>query len=194
MKPNFFRELWVSLMLMIGLMGCGPMATNTEDQPMAESTETVRQFLERSEQESLVLGRETGAANWVRATYLTPDTAVIAAKAGERGLAFQNELFERAMGFRDQPMDAESARIIELILRGSFMPAPNDEALRAELSQVSTALEGLYGAGEYCDPDTGICRSLPELENVLATSRDYDEQLQAWIGWRTVSVLSLIHI
>ena len=188
MKPNFFRELWVSLMLMIGLMGCGPMATNTEDQPMAESTETVRQFLERSEQESLVLGRETGAANWVRATYLTPDTAVIAAKAGERGLAFQNELFERAMGFRDQPMDAESARIIELILRGSFMPAPNDEALRAELSQVSTALEGLYGAGEYCDPDTGICRSLPELENVLATSRDYDEQLQAWIGWRTVSV------
>ena len=30
-------------------------------------------------------------------------------------------------------------------------------------------------------------RACPELENVLAASRNYDEQLEAWLGWRTVS-------
>ena len=110
----------------------------------------------------------------------------MAAKAGERQLAFLSKIVEQAKRYKDTSMDAQTARGIELILRGSAMPAPDDEDLRAELSQIATDLEGMYGAGKYCDVD-GKCSSLPELENVLSASRDYDEQLQAWLGWRTVS-------
>ena len=145
------------------------------------------EFLRNVEAESLELNKEVGAAYWVRSTHITPDTGILAAKAGERQLAFQSRVIEQARDYKGLPMDAESARAIELILRGSALPAPDDAAKRAELSQLATDLEGMYGAGEYCDADSGVCSTLPELENILAKSRDYSEQLNAWTGWRTVS-------
>jgi peptidyl-dipeptidase A len=67
------------------------------------------------------------------------------------------------------------------------MPAPNDPALRAELAQLATDMEGLYGAGKACDDNGDNCKTLPELENKLAASRDNDEQLEACRAWREVS-------
>src|SRR5690606_30229440 len=50
-------------------------------------------------------------------------------------------------------------------------------------------MEAAYGAGKYCkdpdDPET--CRNEDQLTNLLATSRDYDEQLDAWVGWHSIS-------
>ena len=169
------------MVLLLGSVGC-EFDVNVE----VDSEESAAEFLIRVEQEMLELDKETGAAYWVRATHITPDTGLLAAKAGERQLAFLSKIVEQAKRYKDTSMDAQTARGIELILRGSAMPAPDDEDLRAELSQIATDLEGMYGAGKYCDVD-GKCSSLPELENVLSASRDYDEQLQAWLGWRTVS-------
>jgi peptidyl-dipeptidase A len=174
-------KMVAGMVLLLGSVGC-EFDVNVK----VDSEESAAEFLTRVEQEMLELDKETGAAYWVRATHITADTGLLAAKAGERQLAFLSKIVEQAKRYKDTSMDAESARGIELILRGSAMPAPDDEELRAELSQIATDLEGLYGAGKYCDVD-GKCSSLPELENVLSASRDYDEQLQAWLGWRTVS-------
>ena len=174
-------KMVAGMVLLLGSVGC-EFDVNVE----VDSEESAAEFLIRVEQEMLELDKETGAAYWVRATHITPDTGLLAAKAGERQLAFLSKIVEQAKRYKDTSMDAESARGIELILRGSAMPAPDDADLRAELSQIATDLEGMYGAGKYCDVD-GKCSSLPELENVLLASRDYDEQLQAWLGWRTVS-------
>ena len=46
---------------------------------------------------------------------------------------------------------------------------------------------GIYGSGQYCPNGPDSCKSLGELVNVLAQVRDYDAQLDAWLGWRTVS-------
>ena len=135
----------------------------------------------------LALNKEVGLAFWLRATYITPDTGELAARASERSLAFDSALIAQAKALKGVPTDPESARAIELILRGSSMPAPNDPALRAELAQLATDLEGLYGAGKACDDNGDNCKTLPELENILAASRDYDEQLEAWQAWRGVS-------
>jgi len=152
----------------------------------AAKKETAKEFVARIQAEGLELNKEVAAAYWVRSTYITPDTAVLAAKAGERSLAFESSVVEQAKKFKGKKMDTETARAIELMLRGSSAPAPNDPKLQAELAQVLTDMEGQYGSGKYCDK-AGECRELQELEAVLRDSRDYDELLDVWQGWRTVS-------
>ncbi len=152
----------------------------------AEKQETAKEFVARIQEEGRKLAKEVEAAYWVRNTYITPDTAVLAAKAGERSLAFESSVVEQAKRFKGTKMDAETARAIELMLRGSSAPAPNDPKLQAELAQVLTDMEGQYGSGKYCN-ENGECRELQELEAVLAESRDYQELLDVWQGWRSVS-------
>lgn len=152
----------------------------------AEKKETAKEFVERIQQESLQLAKELEAAYWVRSNFLTKDTAVLAAKAGERGLAFDASMVEQAKHYKNAKTDPVTARAIELMLRGSAAPAPTDPKLQAELAQVLTDMEGQYGSGKYCN-EAGECRELQELEAVLAKSHDYDELLDVWQGWRTVS-------
>lgn len=155
----------------------------------AGEKETAKEFVERIEKESLQLNEEVGAAYWVRQNFITKDTAVLAAKAGERALEFESKMVEQAKQYKGTKMDAETARAIELMLRGSSAPAPDDAEKRAELSRILTEMEGAYGSGEYCTEVDGkqTCRQLQELEAVLAESRDYDELADVWQGWRTVS-------
>ena len=161
------------------LLGCG----QAPDQAPRESA---ADFVARMEVEGRELAREARAAYWVRNTYITDDTAILAAAAGERGLAFESAMVKQAKQYLGTEMDQQTARGIELMLRGSSAPAPDDPELQAELSAILTNMEGQYGAGKYCNAE-GVCRELQELEAVLAESRDYDELLDIWQGWRQVS-------
>ena len=152
----------------------------------AEQRETAKEFVDRIQKESIELSKEVGAAYWVRSTYINQDTAILAAKAGEKSLAFEASVVEQAKKYKDAKTDPVTARAIELMLRGSAAPAPTDPKLQSELAQVLTDMEGQYGAGKYCN-EAGECRELQELEAVLAKSRDYDELVDVWQGWRTVS-------
>ncbi|XXK43908.1 M2 family metallopeptidase [Porticoccaceae bacterium nBUS_17] len=167
------------------VIGCGQNNDHGNLRDL-QPTETAKQFVSRIEEEGGQLNKEVSAAYWVRSTYITPDTAILAAKAGERALTFESNMVKQAQQFRSAEMDTDTARAIELMLRGSSAPAPNDPALRAELSAILTDMEGQYGAGKYCNA-AGECRELQELESVLAKSRDYDELLDVWSGWRQVS-------
>ena len=165
----------ICLVAILSLNGCA-------DGPV----ESAEEFVARIDKEGIELSKELNAAFWVRNTYITPDTAVLASKAGERSLEFESNMVKQATRYRGTEMDSVTARAIELILRGSSAPAPNDVAMRAELSQILTDMEGQYGAGKYCNSE-GKCRELQELEGILAESRDYDELLDVWQGWRQVS-------
>lgn len=169
----------IKLLLMAAslfMVGCGE----------ATRTESAAAFVARMEVEGNELSEEASAAYWVRSTYITSDTAILAAKAGERGLAFESAMVKQAKQYLGTDMDPDTTRAIELMLRGSSAPAPDDAALRAELSAILTDMEGQYGAGKYCNAE-GVCEELQELEAILAESRDYDELLEVWKGWREVS-------
>jgi peptidyl-dipeptidase A len=45
-----------------------------------------------------------------------------------------------------------------------------------------------YGKGKYC-PDRlkGKCLTLPDLSNIIATSRDWDTLVDAWTGWHSIA-------
>ncbi|MCY4426156.1 MAG: M2 family metallopeptidase, partial [Halieaceae bacterium] len=152
-----------------------------------ETVETPEAFIERVQSELLKISEEAEAAYWVRATYITPDTAILAAKAGERQLEFLGKAVTQAKQYVDVETSPETRRALDLLLLGTSMPAPDDAELRAELARLATDLEGMYGAAKVCDEE-GECRDLTALEAVIDHSRDYDELLEAWLDWRSVSV------
>ena len=66
--------------------------------------------------------------------------------------------------------------------------APSDPALQTELAGIATSMESAYGKGVYCPGAAAAgCFDLPQMERMLAESRDTDDLLDLWVGWRTIS-------
>ncbi len=146
-------------------------------------------FVARVNQEFKATYPELTAAQWISSTYINDDSQTVAAKANERFLTQLNTWLKAAKPFEGQKMSPESARSILLLKLSTAMPPPDDEKKLAELTRIASKMEGDYGAGKYCtgEGDAKQCRDLGELSEVLATSRDYDAQLEAWQGWHTIS-------
>ncbi|MGH8168512.1 MAG: M2 family metallopeptidase [Woeseiaceae bacterium] len=153
----------------------------------AEQDETPEQFVERINTELKELSTELGAAGWVRATYINHDTAVLSALATQRYAAWHSRSVAESLQYADMTLAPGTARALNLLKLGTSEPAPDDPAKRKELSEITTQLAGMYGEGKYCPDDGRDCLTLNELEKVMAESRDYHENLDAWVGWRTVS-------
>ena len=151
--------------------------------PPAESAEA---FVARINDELAELGRELGAAGWVRATYITKDTALLHSRARERYAAWHSNAVKQAMQYEDQELAPGTRRDLDLLKLGTSLPSPSEPAKRRELTQIATKMKGMYGAGKYCR-NGNDCLSGPDLEALMQTSRDYDELLDAWQGWRTIS-------
>ena len=155
----------------------------------APAGETADQFIARVNAEYLAMYPELTAAQWLSSTYISDDSQLLSAKANERYLTQLNSWIEQARQFEGKPMSPETARAIHLLKLATAMPAPKDPAKLAELTKIATKMEGMYGAGTYCtgDGEAKKCRQLGELEDVLRSSRDYTEQLDAWQGWHTIA-------
>lgn len=135
------------------------------------------------------IAAELNSAQWLSSTYINSDSELLAAKANERWLTQLNAWIEQTKRYEGQPLSPETARAIKLIKLMTSMPAPKDPAQLQELTQIATRMEGTYGAGKYCKGEgaNATCRNIGELSDVLAKSRDYDVQLDAWQGWHTIS-------
>ena len=181
---NNFAKLFVGSLLTIALAACSQQAT---DETVAIApAETADEFVARVNEELKELSRESGAAGWVRATYITEDTAILSSLARERHAAWHSKTVDEALQYDDQELRTETRRAIDLLKLGTSLPAPKDAAKRRELTEIATELTGIYGAGKYCRSD-GDCISGTELELKMQQVRDYDELLELWQGWRTIS-------
>lgn len=154
------------------------------------TAEDANQFVLNAEQQLEALGIEETRAFWIYQTYINQDTQALAAKVSEQSTALSVQLANEAAKFRDVDVDADLRRKLDLLGRAIVLPAPTDSAKNAELANVTTKLDGMYGTGEYCRTNAAgeeECRVLGDLEEVLKVSRDADELLDAWQGWRTIS-------
>ena len=175
------KSALVGLVGLYGLTACEPVANS--DAPETSAKEFVAELNRQMDE----LGRESSAAYWVRATYINQDTAVLAAKASERWLEFHTRAVKEAARYEQLPKDEETERALALLKLGSSAPAPDDAQKRSRLAEIRTRMPGLYGEGKYCPEDGRPCQDLEELSNIMAKSRDYDELLEVWQGWRTIS-------
>jgi peptidyl-dipeptidase A len=145
-------------------------------------------FLKKAESELLRLSVEAGRAQWVQATYISGDTETLAALANERAITATKRLAREATRFDKLKLGAEDARKMKLLKLQLTLAAPSNPAESEEVTQIQARMEGMYGAGKYCPGgDPKKCMDLEEITKTMRTSRDPQQLLDVWTGWRTVS-------
>ncbi len=135
-----------SIVLLLLLCACAQK--DAEEIAVVHSTETVDEFIARANAELVELNRETGAANWVRQTYITDDTAIIAAAADEKYAAWHSNMVQQAKQYDGEELGAEARRALDLLKLGTELPTPSDAQKRKELTLIATEIKGMYGAGQ----------------------------------------------
>ena len=171
-------------LLMAAISACSQQAA--DEVAVTAPAETAEAFVARASAELKDISREASAASWVRATYITEDTAIIAASASEKYAKWHGDMVQQALAYDDQELAPATRRAIDLLKLGTSLPTPNDAVKRKELAQIATDLSGMYGAGKYCRND-GDCLSGSELEVLMQSSKDYDALEEYWSGWRTIA-------
>jgi len=155
----------------------------------AGTKDEAEKFLADAEKRLMDLSIKAGRADWVKSTYITDDTEQLAAEANENLIAATTELAEQARKYENLDLSPEAKRKLKLLKLSLTLPAPKDAAERNELTKIAASMEGDYGKGKYCpDGDKGKCLSLPDLEQIMGTSRDPEELKKAWVGWHQIAV------
>jgi len=164
----------------------GQTATHKGPATVAEA----QAFMKNAEAQLEDLNIRASRAGWVQENFITDDTETMAAQANEVLTAAVTKLALEARRFDGLKMPPELARKFKLLKLSLVAPAPNNDAERKELTELASKLDGMYGKGKYCKQVDGKdkCLSLNDLENILATSTNPDELLDAWVGWHKISV------
>ncbi len=116
----------------------------------------------------------------------SPRTPTQAVKAATTDLANEAKRYEKLS------LPPDVARKFKLLKLSVDIPAPHDPAAQAELAKIAVSLDSDYGKGTWCPDDKKDdkkenCKELPDIEKILATSRDPQELLNAWKGWHAIA-------
>ena len=170
----------------LGLLAACAEPSGDADGSAAAPAETAEEFVDRFNAEYKDWWRELNAAGWLSATYINDDSGVVDALANERYAAWHAEKVKQAMRYDDQELAPQTRRALNLLKGSAQMVAPDDDAKRKELATILTDMRGIYGAGRYCRSDDE-CFGGSELEGLMQQSKDYDELLEYWVGWREIA-------
>ncbi|MBK9264962.1 MAG: M2 family metallopeptidase [Polyangiaceae bacterium] len=163
-------------------------AASVSAKPAAPTVDEAKAFVARVDTDLKKLWTAAARASWVNQTYITDDTVALAAAADEATMEFLGRAVGEANRFDGMKLPDDVARQIKLIKLSQTLPAPRDEKKRSELAGIAASMQADYGKGKYCPARLeGKCLNLDELSNIIGTSRKYDELLDAWTGWHSIS-------
>lgn len=187
MNKNLIKvsKLSAVVALTLGLVGCN----STEEQSKAvaiDKTAEAKQFIDDAEAKMAELSIEINRSEWIYSNFITQDTAALAASVSEKYTATSVELATTSAQYAALPLNDEEKRKLNILRSSIVLPAPLDPAKNAELAQISAQLNGLYGKGKYCFED-GRCLTQPELSAIMGESKNPDELLEVWQGWREIA-------
>ena len=170
--------------------GAADMTQATKAPPAAGSPAATaaeaKSFADDAEQHLLKLWIEQGRADWVKSTFITDDTEILAAHSADRTISATVKSAKDAARFEGVKADEATARKLKLLKLSLTLAAPADPAESAEVTRIATAMEGMYGKGKYC-PEKDRCIDLEDITRIMATSRDAKQLLDLWAGWHTIS-------
>ena len=151
------------------------------------TAEEARQFIDDAEQKLLTLGVDAQRADWIKSTYITEDSEVVAARLDERVINATIEYAKQATRFDGLKLDPVTERKIKLLKLSLTLATPSDPNESQELTRIAAGMEGLYGKGKYCPGGPDTCKDLEDLSKIMAESRDPKQLLDAWTGWHAIA-------
>ena len=176
--------------LFLGVLALSTMSVSgAKEKLSAKEPPTVEEaeaFIKNAEAKLLELSVLSSRADWVKLTYITDDTEILAAKADERAIAAQVELAKQATRFDQLKLPADVARKMLLLKVSLVLATPADPKQSAELTDITSRMEGTYGKGKWCPPGKDKCLDIEDLSRLMATSRDPNELRDAWMGWHRI--------
>lgn len=185
--------LALTIALTLGLTACNDAQSQAETTAAAPAATNAAPdkaqaiaFIQDAEAKMAQLSIEANRAEWIYSNFITEDTAALSAAVGEKVSAASVKFATEAAKYANVELDTANARKLNILRSALVLPAPLDPAKNAELAQISSELNGLYGKGKYCFAD-GKCMTQPELSSLMAESRDPAKLLEAWKGWREIA-------
>ena len=173
------------LLLSTLLLSIVVISSCSSQQASALNESDVETFLERVELEDKTLGPVASSAYWIGSNFITYDSQKVVADYGKRFQLLALERARQAATFDKVLVSEENRRKLNLIKNSFVMPSPLDDALAGEIASISAELDAMYGTGQHCFGE-GDCYDLEAFEAVIDNSRDPDELLKAWEGWRNI--------
>ena len=173
------------LLLSTVLLSIVVISSCSSQQAPAFNESDLEAFLERVELEDKTLGPVASSAYWLQANFITYDSQKVVADYGKRFQLLALERARQASTFDDVEVSEENRRKLNLIKNSFVMPSPLDDTLAGEIANIMAELDAMYGAGQHCFGE-GDCYDLEAFEGVIDNSRDPDELLKAWEGWRNI--------
>ena len=170
----------VSTAVLVGALLGQPVIADDHKQKV--TAEDAAAFVADAEKRLTEIAEYAARIAWVNANFVTHDTTALNAQVGEDYTKLGVELANEAKKFNGLDLPYDVNRKIEMIKLGLTLPAPADAEKTKQLAQITSKLDSIYAKGK--SPDG---RSLGELSQVLRESRDANEQLKAWTGWREIS-------
>jgi peptidyl-dipeptidase A len=144
-------------------------------------------FIEEAEARLLASSVDAARAEWVKATYITDDTEILAAKADELSINETVELAKKATRFDSLKLPEDVARKMKLLKLSLTLATPADPKKSEDLTRIVASMEGTYGKGKYCPAGKSACLDLEDLTRLMANSRNAAELQDAWRGWHAIA-------
>jgi peptidyl-dipeptidase A len=166
---------------LIGLVLFASACSRTEK----ATVEQARAFLASAESKLLTMSVEASRADWVKNTYITDDTEVLAAKANEKVINASVDLVKQSKRFDGLQLPDDLARKMKLLRLGLTVVTPSDPKESEELTRIIAGMEGTYGKGKYCKASK--CLDLQDITKIMAESRNVQELRDVWTGWHSIS-------
>jgi peptidyl-dipeptidase A len=143
-------------------------------------------FLARAEGELLDLSCESQRADWVYATYITPDSEALAARASARVMDRTAQLVKESASIPTDGLAPDAVRKLKLLRLTLPLLAPSNPVESEELSRLVASMSGTYAKGRHTMRGSPESLDLQALSRILAEKRDPVVLEDAWTGWHRV--------
>ncbi|KAI9183858.1 hypothetical protein H9P43_002910 [Blastocladiella emersonii ATCC 22665] len=141
----------------------------------------VADFLARLDAKLTALTTKSSEASWNYETNLTEFNLAKSTKAGLELNAAMLALYQESKDLDASRASPTQRRQLDRLNAG-FSTVLADPAEQAELANLIGKMQGIYGSATYNGHPLE-----PDLTEILASSRDYDELADAYMGWRKVT-------
>ncbi len=187
---NTFKITTLAIVVATSLAACSQKAEITQSTPQALPTvltsNDAQVFLDKVAKEQVALALSINRAEWIYSNFITEDTSALAAEASQKATEASVKFAMQAASFDAIDVTPIQRRQLNILKQSIVLPAPQDSAKSAELAKIGAELGSIYGKGSYTT-QAGEKLSLGDMTSIMAESRNYDELLEMWEGWREIS-------